>query len=574
MLLIEPVVISAGDGMIGWDGGQAVLQEAEERLRASISAGARLDLGDHVPVKQDGRWPAHQQIRAEAITAMLREQQTRSGTAALWVEGACIIGKLDLRYTRLEMPVILRHCRFDDAIELSEMRAASVSLAGSWFPSLHGYGMEIDEDLDCSECIGEQIDIFGAVVGGRLWLAGAGLDGSGQGYAVNAPDVSVRGGMYCRGLRARGVNLYGATIGSALELDEAQLTSHSGLALRARGLTVRGDLHCRSGFSATGTVDLFGAQIGGQLWLNAARLDKGDGDIALNAPQIAVTGGVYCNVGFTAHGGVNFFGATAGAAIEFSGARLSNPEGKCLRAPGLAVKTTLSLDGGFTSTGDIDLAGSRLGELSITDADLSNGLLDLRKAEIGLLHAAPASLPDRVRLNGLSYTALLPYLPAAERLNVLRRDQDGYIPQPYEQLAGCYRSLGDDERARTVLLAKQRCRRSQLRPAARAWGYLQDATVGYGYRPVRALIWLLSLVAIAAACFAAYPPPGARRPGHADFQPVIYAFHVVVPVLGVGQPDPYAGTTLAQWIIWAVQLAGWTLATAVVAGLTRVLSRN
>jgi hypothetical protein len=128
--------------------------------------------------------------------------------------------------------------------------------------------------------------------------------------------------------------------------------------------------------------------------------------------------------------------------------------------------------------------------------------------------------------------------------------------------------------ARTVLLAKQRSRRDQLSPAARAWGYLQDAAVGYGYRPVRALMWLLSLVAITAVYFIAYPPPGSRRPDHADFQPVIYAFHVVVPVLNIGQPDPYAGTTTAQWIIWTAQLAGWTLATAVVAGITRVLARN
>jgi hypothetical protein len=550
------------------------LRDAKERLRASVSAGARLDLGDRVPGKHDGGWPAHLQIRAEAIVAVLQEHQPESGSAALWVEGACIVGMLDLRYARLEMPIILRHCHFDEDIDLSGMRAASISLTGSRFPFLRGYGLQVDGDLDCAGCLGGQIDIFGASVGGRLWLAGASLDGAGQENAVNAPDLSVRGGMYCGGLRARGVNLFGATIGSALEFDGAQLSSRSGLALRAPGPTVRGDMYCRADFSATGTVDLFGAQIGGQLWLNDARLDKGDGDVALNAPQISVTGGVYCNGRFAASGGVNFFGAAVGATMEFTGARLSSPEGECLRAPGLAVKTSLSLDGGFSSTGDIDLAGSRLGELSITDAVLANGKLDLRHAEIGVLQAEPACLPGRVRLNGLSYTAMLPYLPAAERLDVLRRDQDGYVPQPYEQLAACYRSLGDDEHARTVLLARQRRRRDHLSVAPRGWGYLQDAAVGYGYRPARALIWLLGLVALTAAYFAECPPPGTRPPQNTAFQAVIYAFHVVIPFLGIGQPNPYAGTTTAQWIIWAAQLAGWTLATTVVAGVTRVLSRN
>jgi uncharacterized protein YktB (UPF0637 family) len=34
-----------------------------------------------------------------------------------------------------------------------------------------------------------------------------------------------------------------------------------------------------------------------------------------------------------------------------------------------------------------------------------------------------------------------------------------------------------------VLLAKHRNRRRQLNSPARLWGYLQDAAVGYGYRP-------------------------------------------------------------------------------------------
>jgi hypothetical protein len=551
------------------------LREAEERLRASVSAEAKLDLGDGLPEQRNGRWPAHQQIRAEIIMALLQEHRagSRSG-GMLWVQGACIIGQLDLRYARLEMPVVLRHCHFDEDIDLSEARAASISLAGSRLSSLRGYGLQVDGDLDCAECAGQRIDIFGARVGGRLWLAGASLDGAGPGYALNAPDLLVQGGMYCRRLRAAGVNLFGATIGSALEFDSAQLTSGSGPALRAPGLTVGGDMCCRAGFSTMGPVDLFGAQIGGQLWLNDARLDKSDSDIALNAPLICVTGGVYCNGQFASSGVVNLFGASVGSTMEFTGARLSSPDGKCLRAPGLVVKSSLSFDGGFSSRGDVDLAGSRLGELSIADAVLADGELDLRGAEIGVLHAEPACMPARLRLNGLAYNTLQPYLPASDRLDVISRDQDGYAPQPYEQLAAYYRSLGHDEHARTVLLAKQRRRRDQLNPAARVWGYLQDTTIGYGYRPARALIWLVALIALTAAYFAAIPPPGAGRPHHPGFQPVIYAFHVVVPVLGIGQPNPYAGTITAQWIIWIAQLAGWILATAVIAGATRALSRN
>jgi hypothetical protein len=235
----------------------------------------------------------------------------------------------------------------------------------------------------------------------------------------------------------------------------------------------------------------------------------------------------------------------------------------------------VSFTGGFAASGDIDLAGSRIGgELELADTTFTGTMMDLRGADVGELHAAPTCLPDRFHINGLTYTALQPYLPAAQRLEILRRDEGGYEPQPYEQLAAYYRTLGYDEQARTVLLAKQRHRRRELNPGAKAWGYLQDAGIGYGYRPGRALLWLIALVALTAAYFAAYPPHVIGSSSHVYFQPIIYAFYAVVPVVNIGQPNLYTAGATGQWIIWIAQLAGWTLATTVIAGVTRVLSRN
>jgi hypothetical protein len=254
-------------------------------------------------------------------------------------------------------------------------------------------------------------------------------------------------------------------------------------------------------------MNMFGAQIGGQLWLNGARLDKGNRECALDAPQIRVSGGLYCNKHFVAIGMINLFGAAVGATLEFDGATLTNPAGMCLRAPGLTVKSSLSFTGGFTAHGEIDLAGAQIGdEMQFSETVLSDSAIDFRGAHIGELHAALTCLPGRLYLNGLTYTALQPYLPAAQRLETLERDEDGYHPQPYEQLAAYYRALGYDEQSRAVLLAKQRRRREGLSLAGKAWGYLQDVVVGYGYRPARALIWLVVLVALTAGYFSAYPP--------------------------------------------------------------------
>jgi hypothetical protein len=95
---------------------------------------------------------------------------------------------------------------------------------------------------------------------------------------------------------------------------------------------------------ATGTVDMFGAQVGGQLWLGAARLSSGDSGWALSAPLFKVGGGMYCNAGFSATGGVNLFGAAIGSMLDFAGGTLTDPDGTALRGPGCTVQTDEELD--------------------------------------------------------------------------------------------------------------------------------------------------------------------------------------------------------------------------------------
>jgi hypothetical protein len=296
------------------------LYEAEEKLQASVSTGAKLELGADASGERRGSLKERQRIRAETIGALLRAPGASRSGNALWVEGAYIVGALDLRHARLEIPLIMNDCYFDSRIDLSEARAISVSLAGSRFPSFRGYGLRVDGDFDCARCHGGHIDIFGARIGGRLWLSGAELEGAGSGYALNAPDLAVDGSMNCRDLRAVGVNLFSATIGSMLELDGATLSSQAGPAFRAPGLSVKSDMSCGSGFTATGVIDMFGAQIGGQLWFNDACLDNDGSGCALDAPQICVSGGLYFNGQFSASGAINLFGAVIDSTLEFNGA--------------------------------------------------------------------------------------------------------------------------------------------------------------------------------------------------------------------------------------------------------------
>jgi hypothetical protein len=148
-------------------------------------------------------------------------------------------------------------------------------------------------------------------------------------------------------------------------------------------------------------------------------------------------------------------------------------------------------------------------ELVLLPAQPPGGLVDLRHATVGLLRDAPATWPPGLRVDGLSYNALTDVDGRDARLRWLRLDPRGCRPQPYAHLAQVYRAAGRDEDARTVLLAGERHRRDTLSLPGRWWGHLQDLTVGYGYRPVRAGGWLVMLFAVGTAVFTLHPPQAA-----------------------------------------------------------------
>jgi hypothetical protein len=98
----------------------------------------------------------------------------------------------------------------------------------------------------------------------------------------------------------------------------------------------------------------------------------------------------------------------------------------------------------------------------------------------------------KVDVEDFQYESLTasPEVDVTTRLGWLQAVLPSYDPDPYDRLAASYRDGGHDDHADTVLLAKQRHRHSGLRLAGRLWGWLQDWTVGYGYRPWRAGWWL------------------------------------------------------------------------------------
>ena len=156
-----------------------------------------------------------------------------------------------------------------------------------------------------------------------------------------------------------------------------------------------------------------------------------------------------------------------------------------------------------------------------------------------------------------------------------------YRPGPYDQLAGLLRASGNDEHASTVLMEKQRLRYIAVAEGTRIvgplvllWSWLQRWMVGYGYRPGRALGWLVVSWVLGSVYFAVGPPMKVINSGDTlEWNPWLFTIDLVVPIVDFGNKNRWQTPGAAQWIASGLIVSGWTLATTVAAGLTRMLKR-
>ncbi|MEU9387836.1 oxidoreductase, partial [Streptomyces sp. NPDC048279] len=183
--------------------------------------------------------------------------------------------------------------------------------------------------------------------------------------------------------------------------------------------------------------------------------------------------------------------------------------------------------------------------------------------------------PGRLHMGGFGYENLVPQgpFPLTRRLDWVAAATAEYNPEPYERLATVLRAAGEDEDAREVQLAKQRRRRETLPVAAKLWGYVQDLTVAYGYRPGRAAVWMAALWAAGTLAFAHAPHPPMTAGGHPVWDPALFVLDLLLPVIDLGQVGQWRLSGGWQWAAAVMILLGWILATTVAAGATRLLRR-
>ncbi|MEV7385013.1 oxidoreductase [Streptomyces sp. NPDC091215] len=475
-------------------------------------------------------WGPERTVRARIVCWLLLDgpPALAGRVSSLKLVGMRITGTLDLAGGTVTPYVELRGCRFDDEILLPEAHFTTVRFVDCTAPRLEAARVRTEGDLHLPRC---------------RFLGG--------------------------------VRLTDAHIGTDLLLNQAVVyRDRSGRSIAADGMTVGQDLQAEL-LESHGELSLRSAKVGVSLSLRGARLRNPGGRFALNAPQLTVGRTLYltpAGVGgpwqsgttpargtriqrFECEGGVRLDDGRFGDAIDLERARFTFTDSQQLSLRRVQAPELRFL-GEEPQRGGVLLSGARV-----------VNLVDLATSWPG---------PGRLHMGGFAYENLVPQgpFPLTRRLGWVAAATAEYNPEPYERLAAVLRAAGEDEDAREVLLAKQRRRRETLPLAAKLWGYAQDLTVAYGYRPGRAAVWMAVLWAAGTLAFAHAPHPPMNPGGHPVWDPALFVLDLLLPVIDLGQVGQWRLSGGWQWAAAVMILLGWILATTVAAGATRLLRRG
>jgi hypothetical protein len=359
-----------------------------------------------------------------------------------------------------------------------------------------------------------------------------------------------------------------------------------------------------------------------------------DGDSSEIAGEVSMLMGHY--------GYVSLFRAHIGGSLDFHGAHVSNPDGDSVFATEATIGGDADFHQGFTTDGMVDFRFAKVGHsLSFNDVRFDgkgqNGLnaeraqvagmiywVNIRHTPLTILDLSDAHAegfgddteswpaPGNLNLDGFEYGAIVNGPTDAEaRLRWLGLQPPGYKPQPYEELAKVLVADGDDSGATQVLIAQRIAQRrfGSLSRVDRLWNLLLEATIGYGYRPLRAVWWMMGFVGFGTVLFATgyrmkvvtpteaqaydiFVETGSAPAHYPEFNALAFSVEHFWPFVDLHQglywrPNPrvcdedHVGhdhlhaqvipARLMRWYLWVHILAGWTLTPLLLAGLSGLI---
>ena len=361
------------------------LSKAEGRLLEQVETGEvanyLAETASQNDPSQADTWDDSRQLRATLLVWLCTDTEASQFIThrGIQIQGARIVGSLDLQFAMLPFPLICQQCAFTAAIRLERATVKFFDLSGSYLAgsaiklpevdqavqiALEARGLQVESDVFLRQgfhAIGCVV-LWGATIGGNLNCE-QGRFKNADGNALFADNIEIRGDVSLRqGFHATGrVSLAGASIGGTLACNQGRFENAGSTALFAEGIAVKDTVLFRNGFHAMGRVSLLGASIGGDLDCHEGRFENAGGD-ALIAQNIEVKSAVFLCDSFHAKGGVSLSGASIGGNLACDKGRFETATGRdALNAEGIEVKGAVLLRNGFHAAGRVSLAGASLG---------------------------------------------------------------------------------------------------------------------------------------------------------------------------------------------------------------------
>jgi hypothetical protein len=408
---------------------------------------------------------------------------------------------------------------------------------------------------------------------------------------LDLSDVTAKRPLVLRDCRADEPLLLDRAQLSALDLTGLVAPAVSAPWLRLDHYLYLGDARLDGG-SDDWAVDLAEANIGGHVSMSGAHLVSAT--FALNAPKLRTGSQVYLS-NVRAVGTVRLDGARLGGNLHCDGARLTADTGAAFLGVDLQVDESVVLAHGFHATSTstryaaVRIRGARIGGQLLLRGGRATGpiALDVKHVQCGMEILFPADFADgAVDLDGLTYTGLPRDSTLDEWLDLLANRTRQYASQPYRQLAAAHQAAGHERDVRRIRISQQRdlLRRGQLTRRGRVWHRVTGLTVGYGYRPSAALLWLAATLAVAVGVIVGVAGPaglvrGATGPCSVVEQ-VGVALNAATPLI---KPDTQqrcqivTSTGLGQFVVvttWILQGFAWAFATLFIAGFTGLVRKS
>ena len=512
--------------------------------------------------------------------------------------GAQIIGAVRLSEALIPFALEFVETVFSDALDLSYSVIPTLDMSGSKVKGMNCLSLRVNGPVRLAHGFSSDgmIDFSMADIAGDLECSRGTFRNSG-GCALSLHRATIGGGVFLRDIHTTGeVHIASAHIGGVLECSRSTVQGRV-TALNAHRAKIGSDVFLNR-ITAQGEVHLVAADIKGDLDCTEGTF-LNEGGSALNAHGLIVRGSMFLHK-IRAAGGIWLANVETDHNLSIWGADLSRVNQVVAR--GLRVDRSLVL---------------RENHLSAETA------IDLEGAKVTTLEDDQASWPHpgRLYLDGFVCGRISGESPgdASARLEWIKRldKSRSFSRQPYLNLARLEREAGDDNGAKQVLVTMEdtRLRSGGLPLRDYIWSVILRWTIGYGYKPTRALWWAFTAVLLGWCFFGfgyaarimtpidqqAYAGSPSNYPA---FNPFIYSLDTFLPIIDLGQktrwmPNANRGEvvvrvpawtavawrfewdadtitvgTVLRLYLWIHIVVGWALSTLFVAGFTSLVRKG